>query len=148
MERTYTVPLRKEYMKVPRWRRTKKAVTALKQFLAKHMKTEDVKLSKAVNEKIWQHGIRNPPHHVKVTVSKEEGVAHAELFGTKVAVPEPEVKKSSKKEVKAEKKVEVKKEAETPKVEEAKEEKKESEEPKVEIKEVKAEETPKEEKKE
>ena len=33
IERTYNVPLRKEYRKVPRWKRTKKAVKALKEFL-------------------------------------------------------------------------------------------------------------------
>ena len=27
VERTYNVPLRKEYMKAPRWKRTKKAMT-------------------------------------------------------------------------------------------------------------------------
>ncbi|MBI4151888.1 50S ribosomal protein L31e [Candidatus Woesearchaeota archaeon] len=84
VERVYNVPLRKEYQKVPNWRRTKKAVVAMKEFLARHMKSEDVRLGKDVNEKIWQHGIRNPPHHVKVTVRKDEkGVVHAELFGTK-----------------------------------------------------------------
>jgi large subunit ribosomal protein L31e len=82
IERTYNIPLRKEYQKVPRWKRSKKAVTALKQFLQKHMKSEDVKLSKEINEKVWQHGIKNPPHHVKVTVTKDDkGEVKAELFG-------------------------------------------------------------------
>ena len=44
LERTYIVPLRKEYMKVPRWKKSKKAVTALRQFLVKHMKSEEVKI--------------------------------------------------------------------------------------------------------
>ena len=75
LERTYNVPLRKEYMKAPRWNRTKKAVIALRQFLAKHMKAQDVKdvkLSKELNELMWKHGIKNPPHHVKVKVVKDE----------------------------------------------------------------------------
>lgn len=83
-ERTYNVPLRKEYLKVPNWKRTEKAVVAMKQFLSRHMKSEDVRLGKDVNEKIWQHGIRNPPHHVKITAHKSaDGVVHAELFGAK-----------------------------------------------------------------
>ncbi len=82
LERVYNVPLRKEYQKSPRWRRTKKAVNALREFLQKHMKSEEVKLGKELNELLWQHGIRNPPHHVKVTATKDEkGIVRAELFG-------------------------------------------------------------------
>ena len=68
MERTYNVPLRKEYMKAPRWNRTKKAVIALRQFLAKHMKAQDVKdvkLSKELNELMWKHGIKIRPTTLK-----------------------------------------------------------------------------------
>jgi large subunit ribosomal protein L31e len=87
IERTYNVPLRKEYRKVPRWKRTKKAVKALKEFLQKHMKSEDVKLSTDLNQEMWKHGIRNPPHHVKVTVSKnDKGEVNADLFGKKEKV--------------------------------------------------------------
>ena len=125
LERTYTIPLRKEFMKVPRWKKSKKAVTALRQFLVKHMKSEDVKIGKEVNEYVWNHGIKNPPHHVKVTVTKDDkGVVKAELFGNK-KVSKKEVKKEEKKvaepkkeEVKAEEKPVVKEETkEVPKVE-------------------------------
>ena len=105
IERTYNVPLRKEYRKVPRWRKTKKAVDALRLFLEKHMKTKDVKISKQLNEHVWKHGIRNPPHHVKVNVTKDEkGVVNAELFGAKEkkVVPKKEVKKSKLAELKKE----------------------------------------------
>lgn len=106
LERTYNVPLRKEYMKAPRWSRTKKAVTALRQFLAKHMKSEDVRLSKELNESMWKHGIQNPPHHVKVKAVKDDkGVVKAELFSAE--------KPASKKKAPAEKK----KESKTAKVE-------------------------------
>ena len=82
LERVYNVPLRKEYRKGPRWKRTKKAVRALREFLTKHMRSENVKLGKELNEELWKHGIRNPPHHVKVTATKDEkGVVKAELFG-------------------------------------------------------------------
>lgn len=112
VERIYNVPLRKEFLKIQRWRRTERAVTALRTFLKKHMKTEVVRLGKEINEKLWQHGIKNPPHHIKVTVTKnEKGEAIAELFGVK--------KKEEKKRTKKEHKAEAKKE--TPKVEEKKE---------------------------
>jgi large subunit ribosomal protein L31e len=103
LERTYNVPLRKEFQKVARWKKTKKAVKALREFLAKHMKSEDVKLSKELNEKIWKHGIKNPPHHVKVSVTKDDkGVVKADLFEKKKAVPKKEAKPEVKKEEKSE----------------------------------------------
>ena len=109
LERTYNVPLRKEYMKAPRWNRTKKAVIALRQFLAKHMKSEKVLLSKELNEEMWKHGIQNPPHHVKVNAVKDDkGVVKADLF----AVEKPASKRTpaEKKEHKAAKKESKKKE--------------------------------------
>lgn len=109
LERTYNVPLRKEYMKAPRWNRTKKAVTALRQFLAKHMKSEDVHLSKELNEAMWKHGIKNPPHHIKIKAMKDDkGVVKADLFGvekpaSKKDKKEKPAKKESKKAAKEEK---------------------------------------------
>ena len=35
-ERTYTVPLRKEFLKVPRYRRTQKSIKTLKNFLVNY----------------------------------------------------------------------------------------------------------------
>ena len=109
LERTYNVPLRKEYMKAPRWNRTKKAVTALRQFLAKHMKSENVRLSKELNEAMWKHGIKNPPHHIKVKAVKDDkGVVKAELMGAE----KPASKKAEKKEAKPAKEAEVEPQAE------------------------------------
>ena len=51
MERTYIIPLRKEWLKVPIYKRTKKAVKATKEFLQKHMKVETVKLGRHLNMK-------------------------------------------------------------------------------------------------
>jgi len=73
LERVYNVPLRKAWLKVPRYRRAKKAVYALRKFIARHMKTDEekVKVSKWVNEEIWKHGIKNVPHHIKVKTTKD-----------------------------------------------------------------------------
>jgi len=102
VERTYNVPLRKQYLKSPNWKRTERAITALRAFLKKHMKSETVKIGKELNEFLWLHGIKNPPHHVKITVTRDEkGLVKAELFG---------VKKEEKK-AKKEKKTPAKKEA-------------------------------------
>ena len=72
LERVYNVPLRKEFQKVASWRRTEKAVKALREFIAKHMKSENVIIGRYVNLLLWKHGIKNPPHHVKVNAVKDE----------------------------------------------------------------------------
>ncbi len=95
LERVYNVPLRKEWLKKPKYLRAKKAARALREFLVKHMKSEEVKLGKHLNEELWKHGMKNPPHHVKLTAIKDDkGVVRAELFGFKYE----EFKKEKKEE--------------------------------------------------
>ncbi len=107
IERTYTIPLRREYLKVPRYRRTEKASRALRQFLAKHMKSEAVKIGQHLNEFLWMHGMKNPPPRVKVNVVRiEDGTVYAELFGKPLKVGKEEGKKEGKKEALEEKKEE------------------------------------------
>jgi len=102
-ERTYTVPLRREFRKAPIYKRAKKAGVALRQFLQKHMKSEDVKIGRKLNQAIWQRGITNPPHKVKVTATKnDKGEVYAELFG----VAKEEVKREKKVKKTAPKKAE------------------------------------------
>jgi large subunit ribosomal protein L31e len=105
LERTYNVPLRKEFVNTPKYKRSKKAVTALKTFIAKNMKSDDVKIGKHLNEFIWENGIKNPPHHVKVQLVKDdEGVVRAELFGAKYDEPTKEERqKASESKAKASK---------------------------------------------
>ena len=98
LERTYNVPLRKEYQKAPNWKRTGKAVVALREFIGHHMKSQDVRMEKEVNELLWKHGIKNPPHHVKVTASKsDKGAVRVKLFGSSSpATPAKDEKKKSR----------------------------------------------------
>lgn len=95
MERTYIVPLRKGWLKAQRYKRAKKAVHTLQEFLKKHMKSEDVRIGTYLNLEIWKHGIKNPPSRVKVNAVKDDkGVVRAELFGAPVSeVKKPEEKK-------------------------------------------------------
>lgn len=80
LERVYNVPLRREFQKVPRWRRTEKAVKALQEFISRHMKSENVLVGRYVNQYLWKDGIKNPPHHVKVNAVKDEkGTVKVEL---------------------------------------------------------------------
>src|SRR3989338_8090370 len=99
LERVYIVPLRKEFQKVASLRRTEKAVKALREFIAKHMKSENVIIGKYANQLLWKNGIKNPPHHVKVTAVKDEkGKVTAEL-----AELSPKAKKKSQRKKKPKK---------------------------------------------
>ena len=103
LERTYNVPLRKGFQKAPKYRRAKKAINVLKEFLAKHMKSDDVRIGNFANLKIWERGIKNPPHHVKVNATRDsEGVVRAEIVGAPVA--EKKADEAPKKKTKAAKK--------------------------------------------
>lgn len=104
LERTYNVPLRKKYQRAPRWKRTNRAVSALREFVAKNMKADKVKIGKYANLELWKHGIKNPPHHIKVNCTKdEEGLVNVELVGA----PEEKPKEEPKKKVKKEEEVEI-----------------------------------------
>lgn len=97
VERSYNVPLRREWLKVPKHRRANKAAKALKEFLVRHMKSDKVSIGKYANIELWKNGIRNPPHHIKVDVKKyDNGDVKAELVGAPVEAPK--VKKVKKAE--------------------------------------------------
>ncbi|UCD21054.1 MAG: 50S ribosomal protein L31e [archaeon] len=76
IEKVYTIPLRKEWLKVPKYKRSKKAVKAIKEFLVRHMKIRDrdlkkVKIGDWVNKAIWSRGIKSPPHKITVKATKQ-----------------------------------------------------------------------------
>lgn len=127
LERTYNIPLRKQFMKAPRWKRTNRAVKALQAFLVRHMKSDNIKLGKYLNLAVWKHGAKNPPHHVKVEVKKDsDGVVSAEIVGAPKEKPKEELKKKvAKKEDKKDTKPDTKEEKLEAKTEEVKEDKQE-----------------------
>ena len=71
MERVYVIPLR-DVKNVPRTIRSPRAVRYVKEFLKKHMKTDDIKLDSSVNERIWERGIQKIPSKIKVKAVEEE----------------------------------------------------------------------------
>ena len=103
LERVYNVPLRREAQKAPKYRRAKKAMIALREFVAKHMKTdiEDVKIGEHANLAIWKRGMQYPPHHIKVKVVKQDdGKVVAEIVGApEKKVVEPKKVRGKKTEV-------------------------------------------------
>jgi len=121
LERTYVIPLRREFLKVPIYRRAKKAVKAVKEFLMKHMKAEEVKIHKELNELLMSRGRTNPPSKVKVIAAKTGNIVRVNLEGFSVETPKKkEEKKEEKKEVQKEVKEEVNVEEQKKKEEEEK----------------------------
>lgn len=117
-ERLYTIPLRKEFLKVPRYIRTRKAVKAIRSFAQQHMKTQVVKIGPYLNELMLSRGRKNPPHKVQVRITKEEDKDKVQIARVELAsIP---VKKSEEKKNIAQK---VKEVVKRPKKEEKKEEK-------------------------
>lgn len=83
IEREYIIPLRKRWKIVPRYKRTNKAVKAVKEFLVRHMKIRDkdldkIKIDKRLNELLWSRGIKNPPSKIKVKAVKEGDIVRVE----------------------------------------------------------------------
>ena len=133
LERVYVIPLRRETLKVPPFKKANKAAKSVRQFISKHMKSDNVSIGKYLNLKIWEHGAKNPPHKVKVNAVKDDkGKVFVELVDApkeakmevlKPSLAPPSVEK--KKEIKAEKPEEkLEKEVEEIKEENAEEAKK------------------------
>ncbi len=64
-KRIYTIPLRDAW-KASLKKRSKKAMSIIREFAEKHMKTDSVKIGPQLNHHVWQRGIKNPPRKVKV----------------------------------------------------------------------------------
>jgi len=77
-ERIYTIPLR-AVKKAPRWKRSKRAIALIREFLVRHTKAEYLILDNALNEKIWERGSQKPPSRVRVRVTRQEDTVRAEL---------------------------------------------------------------------
>ena len=72
MERTYTIPLRKEMAKVPKYKHTSKAVKTVRKFLQRHMKNENVKLGRHLNMELHKNGRKNTPPRIQVRTWTEK----------------------------------------------------------------------------
>ena len=138
-ERIYTIPLRKEFLKAPRYKRTKRSIKTVREFLKKHMKTDYVKIGKYLNLELWKHGRKRPPSKIQVKAVKDKGkikdqevdIVKVELVNLpkkaleEIKAEEEKKKKSKKKKVKEEKKKEAEEKKEEVKEEEKTEEEKE-----------------------
>ena len=95
-ERTYTIPLRRDFVKVPRYYRAKRAVNYVKGYISRHMKVEDVKIGGMLNNELWSDGIKNPPGKVTVKAVKDGNTAKVELEGHAYKVEKVQTEKTEK----------------------------------------------------
>lgn len=145
LEREYIIPLRREWLKVPEYKRANKAVKAIKQFLVRHMKIYDrdlgkIKINILLNNELRFRGMRKPPSKIKVKARKfDDDTVRVELVEIpkiiKYKLEREKKKKEAVKEVKEEEKKEEEKKEEKPEEEEKEEEIKEKEEKKEAVKE-------------
>jgi large subunit ribosomal protein L31e len=108
-EKIFTINLRKNALKTPRWKKSNKASSTVREYLKRHMKAEDIKIGDSINKQIWSRGDQKPPVKIKIKAIKtDDDVVKAEMFGH---VFEEELKEEKKKP--EEKKTEEKSKEET-----------------------------------
>jgi large subunit ribosomal protein L31e len=70
-EKYLRLNLRKLLVKKQNWRRSELAVLTLKRLLKRHLKTDKIKISTALNNLIWKRGIKRPKTKIKVKAVRE-----------------------------------------------------------------------------
>lgn len=71
-EKIYTIPLRHVWVVTPRGRRAPRAVRDVRNFVARHMKSDEVAVSDEVNSEIWKRSINKPPRKITVRAAKDK----------------------------------------------------------------------------
>jgi large subunit ribosomal protein L31e len=71
-EKIYTIPLRHVWVVTPRGKRAPRAVRDVRNFVAHHMKAEEVAMSNEVNEALWSRSINKPPRKITVRAVKDK----------------------------------------------------------------------------
>lgn len=92
-ETIYTIPLRKEMAKAPKYGGATKAVNATREYLIRHCKTEDIILGQELNRELNSRGRKNAPSRIQVKVYKRGEKMVANLIDAPVIQEEEKKKK-------------------------------------------------------
>jgi len=76
-ESIHTINLKKAY-ELTRTKRTKYSIREIKRYVKKHAR-KPARITPAVNEKLWENGIQNPPRKIKVKLEEEESIVTVDL---------------------------------------------------------------------
>ncbi len=71
--------IRKKLIKASIYKRAKKAVKLIREFIIKQTKNKNVKISKRLNEYIWSRGIKNPPSKYNLRIIKKGDTIYVDL---------------------------------------------------------------------
>jgi large subunit ribosomal protein L31e len=71
-EKVYTIPLRHVWVVTPRGRRAPRAVRDVRNYVARHMKSDEVAVSNEINSEIWSRSINKPPRKITVRAVKDK----------------------------------------------------------------------------
>jgi large subunit ribosomal protein L31e len=73
-ERIYTIPFSKVVYgrKIPRAKRTPRAMRHLRSFIQRHLRSENIVITSEVNEFMWTRGIQHPPRRIRIRAVKTE----------------------------------------------------------------------------
>jgi large subunit ribosomal protein L31e len=71
-ENVYTIPLRHVWVVTPRGRRAPRAVRDVRDYVARHMKADEVAVSNEINSAIWARSINKPPRKITVRAVKDK----------------------------------------------------------------------------
>lgn len=94
-ERLYTIPLK---VSGPRTKNAEYALREIKEFISRHMKSDNVWIDMHVNEYIWARGMKHIPSSIKVKAIKfEDGLVEISLPEKTEEKAEKEAEKSEEK---------------------------------------------------
>ena len=71
-EKIYTISLRHVWVVTPRGKRAPRAVRDVRDFVARHMKADEVAMSNEVNAALWSRSINKPPRKITVRAVKDK----------------------------------------------------------------------------
>lgn len=71
-EKVYTIPLRHAWVVTPRGRRAPRSVRDVRDYVARHMKADEVAISNEINSELWARGINKPPRKIAVRAVKDK----------------------------------------------------------------------------
>ena len=69
--RELTINLNKRLHRVTYKKKARRAIKAIKQFAAKMMKTDDVRVDVKLNKDVWRRGIRNVPKKFRIRIDRK-----------------------------------------------------------------------------
>jgi len=112
-EKVFTINLRKDGLKAPRWKKSNKASSTVREYLRRHMKVDNIKIGDSINREIWSRGDQKPPTKIKIKAIKtkdgeDNDLVKAEIWGHvfEEEIKEEKPKKKEEKEKKEETKPE------------------------------------------